>query len=83
MLLRDQHLVPAHVLPQGEETRPGPLAAQALVPGMFLPPLARVLPEPTVTHPSLSQAFTGSRTSLSRDNRVPLAERVTAGFYLW
>ena len=68
--------------------------AEALVPGVFLPRLARVLPEPTVTHlspeptvthlsPSLSPAFTGSRTQLLRGNWVPLAERVAAGSYLW
>ena len=71
------------MLPQSEEARPCPLAAEALVPGVFLPRLARVLPEPTVTHTSLSTALTGSRTSLPRGNWVPLAERVAAGFYLW
>ena len=71
------------MLPQSEEARPCPLAAEALVPGVFLPRLARVLPEPTVTHPSPSPALTGSRTSLPRGNWVPFAERVAAGFYLW
>jgi hypothetical protein len=71
------------MLPQSEEARPCPLAAEALVPGVFLPRLARVLPDPTVTHPSLSPALTGSRTSLPRGNWVPLAERVAVGFYLW
>ena len=71
------------MLTQSEEARPGPLAAQALVPGVFLPRLARVLPEPTVTHQSLSPAFTGSRTPLLRGNWVPLAKRVAAGFCLW
>ena len=71
------------MLPQSEEARPCPLAAEALVPGVFLPRLARVLPKPTVTHLSLSPAFTGSRKSLPRGNWVQLAERVAAGFYLW
>ena len=76
------------MLSQREEARvqeggPGLHAAEALVPGVVLPRLARVLPESTVTHPSLSSALTGSRTSLPRGNWVPLAERVAAGFYLW
>ena len=56
------HVWRPHMLTQSEEARPGPLAAQALVPGVFLQRLARVLPETTVTHQSPSPAFTGSRS---------------------
>ena len=71
---------------QSEEARPGPLTAQALVPGVFLTRPATVgLEKPTVIHQSLSPVFTGSRTPLLpvRGNWVPLAERVAAGLYLW
>ena len=56
------HVWRPRMLTQSEEARPGPLAAQALVPGVFLQRLARVLPETTVTHQSPSPAFTGSRS---------------------
>ena len=56
------------MLAQSEEARPGPLAAEALVPCVLLPRLAQVGPKPTVTHPSRSLAVghhgrvaTGSR----------------------
>ena len=85
------HVWRPRMLTQSEEARPGPLTAQALVPGVFLQRLARVLPETTVTHQSPSPAFSAAvhwqsescRTPLLRGNWVPLAERVAATFCLW